>query len=95
MNKNQMIVLWLGVFAIVVFLAYPPWIVRFSSPELTVSTNVGYAPLWKPPLHASVDVARLFIQMLIAGVVGVAVILSLKSKPSPTGSEPDSRKAKD
>jgi len=52
MNKKQLIVLWSGLFLVVLMGLFPPWI--YALPNLSggmtgVEADAGYSPLWSPP----------------------------------------------
>lgn len=79
MNRNQRIVILVGVVIVVATFLYPPWVMYVPMGEGKVSH--GYSFILKPLTRNSVvDIHHLIFQsLLIAGAVG-AMVLFFKEK---------------
>ena len=84
MNKKQERVLWAGFALIALMGLFPPW---FSNREF-----VGYSFIFLPAGHSShIDVARLVVQCLVAGLVAGGLFLAFKG-PTPQPRQPASER---
>ena len=76
MNKNQKIVVVIGLVIIVLMGLFPPWKMIFGGTPMAL----GYEFLFSPPGIANVDSLRLLVQWLGVCIVVGGFVLILKDK---------------
>jgi len=89
MNKNQLIVLWVGIIVVVLMGLYPPWQYNGHIVERNVNVVVpaGYSFIGDPiysagimEFGASIDVTRLLIQWFMVAFITGGLIYTLKEE---------------
>ena len=85
MNKKQIVVLWIGIAVIVVMCLFPPWHYKSGDKLIQGQIDWGYKFILTPAqapnpdyeqLKGIIDVRRLFIQILIVGLITTGLIVT-------------------
>lgn len=88
MNKNQKIVIMIGLIVIVLMGVVPPWVYTFSLQGSRSKYSAGYSPIVSPPPRqadhpaygVSLDISRLLMQWALVGMVAGGLVLIFKEK---------------
>jgi len=86
MNRNQKIVLYIGLLLILAMSAYPPWLsieTKTTTPFYsdTITRPGSYGFILAPPLQAVViDLRRLGVQLVAVSIITVGLTVSLMDK---------------
>ena len=82
LGKEQKTILCIGVAAVALLLAYPPWRSTFARPSMTQATTpIGHSFIFEPPAPAEagpffgvqIDTNRLFVEVLLMVVATLLV----------------------
>lgn len=81
-NLKQKLVLGLSIAGILVCLLFPPWIHVWGLGKM--SRPAGYSFIFYPPPAIedgiSIDLTRLIIQLIVIGIVGIALYYLVSNK---------------
>ncbi len=88
MNKNQKIVIMIGLIVIVLMGVVPPWVHTVSLLGSQTKYSAGYSPIISAPSRqydapaygVSLDISRLLMQWALVGMVAGGLVLILKDK---------------
>jgi hypothetical protein len=90
MNRRQIAVIWIGLLLVVGMGLVPPWRKTLNlSSGFRAEQSAGYALIWNAPedsgwyITHQIDHARLIIQWVITGAVGLCIVMLLKSSVVP------------
>ena len=97
-NREQLIVLWVGIALLSLIGLYPPWMytlhMKSEGSTLQMQRAAGYHPLFEPPEPASPDSSNLYIdgvrldfprigvQIIIVALVTGGLFWTLRDRPS-------------